>query len=811
MSAILSWVRVGAFAAAVVLGGCAQKKETGSEVESFAKETFEPQLLIVDDGGEPLAARISVGMSTAMSDTQGRARLAAQPRDKTTPVTVTADGFAPVTKTLAFDNSYSPLRITLPRYRQIEVDAETGGHVDVESAAVELPGRALLRADGAPYTGAVSVGAVPLFDASKDDAVSGDGFGRSAEGPVPVAFLGGIDLQIRAADGAPLSFAAGERPVVSIVLPVDVSARAGETMPLWDLDRATGLWNEVSTCEVQALAEPRGEQTLACVGSVEHFSAVAVGTALPAATCVNVILKLTKPIPSPYRMSSWSAGPRNFGAYYAYVPQFSPYTGLPLGPSPGAPLGAITLAMASSTRPAQIAVRAWVATVNTVMGGAAAPAIPLDVMVPVTWRTGWDPSRYLTATQRFDPNTCQQLVISADPSQFIGEDADGDGFRTPLDCNDHDRLIYPGAPAILCDGKDHNCDGKPDSQTILPPTLTSTQMDAVWNAYCGQTRAICGTKLSPEVPGNTRDEDCDGFVSDFDGDGYFSSIDPRRGTAAADCNDSNKNVHPGAQEVKGNYLDENCDGVAADQDNDGYPSAKEAVLDPRVAGVGIDCNDLDAQVHPGAGVRDLAVLAPYYQGGTRIAAFCDLFDAKGQPTSKLRSLFLQADRNCNGVAEDVDGDGVYVASAGVSRPPPYDGNDYDPRVQAKGQIGSPNAKQCPFDVMNAGGGDRQACPRLFGTEQYCVQALRNGVPAESLCVARDWSSYSIAPEPYGFGQQYGPCAPGVIKECAAGTLCAGPIRFAPWYKDALRRGTPPYDVDKASFTGFCMPVCNLVP
>jgi hypothetical protein len=57
-----------------------------------------------------------------------------------------------------------------------------------------------------------------------------------------------------------------------------------------------------------------------------------------------------------------------------------------------------------------------------------------------------------------------------------------------------------------------------------------------------------------------------------------------------DCNDANANIHPGATEIFSNGIDEDCNGrddVNPDKDGDGFP-------------VPIDCNDGDAKIHPGA-------------------------------------------------------------------------------------------------------------------------------------------------------------------------------------------------------------------
>ena len=81
-----------------------------------------------------------------------------------------------------------------------------------------------------------------------------------------------------------------------------------------------------------------------------------------------------------------------------------------------------------------------------------------------------------------------------------------------------------------------------------------------------------------------------------------------------DCDDNNAQVHPGAQEVCGDGIDNNCDGVVdddgagadewfLDSDSDGHGTGEAVTSCSRpegMASVGDDCDDTDAEVRPTA-------------------------------------------------------------------------------------------------------------------------------------------------------------------------------------------------------------------
>ena len=125
------------------------------------------------------------------------------------------------------------------------------------------------------------------------------------------------------------------------------------------------------------------------------------------------------------------------------------------------------------------------------------------------------------------------------------DDVDGDGFATTDaggdDCDDTDAAVNPAAEEEWYQNGDQNCDGA-----------------------------------------NDYDQDGDGFDASTDD----HEVDP----ALVDCNDTNVEFYPGAEDIPYDNRDTNCDDSNDwDYDGDGYESAE--------FGRGSDCDDYDDTVN----------------------------------------------------------------------------------------------------------------------------------------------------------------------------------------------------------------------
>ncbi|MEX2646313.1 MAG: putative metal-binding motif-containing protein, partial [Gaiellaceae bacterium] len=190
-------------------------------------------------------------------------------------------------------------------------------------------------------------------------------------------------------------------------------------------------------------------------------------------------------------------------------------------------------------------------------------------------------------------------------------DADSDGFLGIADggsdCNDADASVRPGAPEVVGDGIDQDCDGADapapdcddgnaattDTWDASTQTCTSTlDSGLLVPYYTGPANTdgigVCQSGLwdgvsvvvqpdvtpTPEVRGDFLDNDCDGmedeesWFQDLDNDGYGTATviespvgGPGFALVSGDCDDSNQHVYPGAVEDSHNGIDDDCDGA----------------------------------------------------------------------------------------------------------------------------------------------------------------------------------------------------------------------------------------------------------
>lgn len=226
------------------------------------------------------------------------------------------------------------------------------------------------------------------------------------------------------------------------------------------------------------------------------------------------------------------------------------------------------------------------------------------------------------------------------------EDFDGDGYFSDEDCDDTSQATNPGAVEI-CDGADNNCDGVVDEgvQTIFyaDSDLDGFGVEDETIEACSPEEGFVSNgndcdDSNPEIfPGASEvcdevDNNCDGVVDgdeaidkqswyqDLDGDGFGSVqsvIDCFAPTGyveqGTDCDDSNADIYPGAEEIC-NTRDDDCDLEIdedtpaqtwyPDDDEDGFGDNTAAIIsceppEGYILTAG-DCDDADSDQFPNA-------------------------------------------------------------------------------------------------------------------------------------------------------------------------------------------------------------------
>ena len=161
----------------------------------------------------------------------------------------------------------------------------------------------------------------------------------------------------------------------------------------------------------------------------------------------------------------------------------------------------------------------------------------------------------------------------------VEQDLDGDGWSVALgDCDDSNDDVHPDA-IEECNGLDDNCndvvdEGFGDSDGDGRADCEDTEeCDGVDNDGDGEVDEGFPDEDNDGIADCLGREECDGIDNDgdgeidedfdYDGDGYTECGSE---TTPADCDDTDPDVYPGAEEVDGDLVDNDCDSLVDEGD-----------------------------------------------------------------------------------------------------------------------------------------------------------------------------------------------------------------------------------------------------
>ena len=157
------------------------------------------------------------------------------------------------------------------------------------------------------------------------------------------------------------------------------------------------------------------------------------------------------------------------------------------------------------------------------------------------------------------PNVCTELcgngVINGAEECDDGNDASGDGCSSACSLENH--YVCPTVN-VSCTDCDVDGDGHDSTSTTCASLSGDDCDDTDSNINPGISESeYCEDEIDNDCDGmvDTDDGDCDPDCLDADSDGYSNET-----CGGSDCDDSNPNIHPGADENCTSEVDYDCDG-----------------------------------------------------------------------------------------------------------------------------------------------------------------------------------------------------------------------------------------------------------
>lgn len=272
-SSFLTWAAAPALAVSLLLSACGgddggAPPTTGAETPQAPNSTVAGTVLDTATGKPVAGVTVKSGAQTTTSDADGRFSLPV-PAGTRTVLTLNKTAYAEnvvVTQAVAEQTTTVTAQL-LPVAATGVVDPAAGGSVTVPGsvARVTLPAAALVRADGLPLSGAVTVSVTPIDPAVNPAYMPGDFRARTTAGLSSIESYGAMTVTLADATGARVDIATGKSATVRI--PLSTRGTPTPSIPLFWFDATKGEWVEEGTATLAGTAPDQYYE-----GTVTHFT-----------------------------------------------------------------------------------------------------------------------------------------------------------------------------------------------------------------------------------------------------------------------------------------------------------------------------------------------------------------------------------------------------------------------------------------------------------------------------------------------------------------------------------------------------------